>query len=144
MLRKGLISIVILAPLAPRLLLKSTDKVNFLLFFLRNGIGKGNRFQRFLEVLTFFINLLKIAQQQAYAPQQQAYAPQQPVFVQPVAYAPQPQVVEYAKAEPVQEPEPVYEKEPEPVHEIGDYQQAEEEPESGKMNDPNMPATYDF
>jgi hypothetical protein len=77
-------------------------------------------------------------QQPVYDQQQPVYAPQQvePVFVQPEAYSPQPQIVEYAKLQSVHEAEP--------EHELGNYQQAEEETESPKMNDPNMPQTYDF
>jgi hypothetical protein len=139
MLGTGLISIVNLAPLAPRLPLKSMDKVSFLLFFVELELAKDIDLNNFQDVLTFFINLLKIGMEQpVYAQQQPVYAPQEGemVFVQPEAYSPQLQIVEYAK------PEPVHEAEPE--HELGNYQQAEEEPESAKMNDPNMPQTYDF
>jgi hypothetical protein len=101
--------------------------------------------------LTFFINSQKIGlgqpvyapqqpvyapQQPVYAPQQPVYAPQQPDYAPPKAYEPQLEIVEYAK------PEPVHKAEPE--HELEHYQQAEEELESAKMNDPNMPQTYDF
>jgi hypothetical protein len=77
-------------------------------------------------------------QHAVYMPQHPVYMPQQvdPVFEPPKAYEPQPQIVEYAK------PEPVHKAEPE--HELEHYQQAKEEPESAKMNDPNMPQTYDF